>query len=145
MNARNLLIAKIHIAKNELELDDATYRLALKSATKKTSCVDMNIFELEKTIQHFKKKGWKPRKSSTKISPSRHKRSDDKTQADKIKALWLELYQSGAIKNDSEQALNNFIKRITKIHNVAWLNACDANIVIEALKSWQRRHHDYSS
>lgn len=43
---RKSLIAKIHIGKNKLGLDDETYRSLLANATGKTSCTEMSDGEL---------------------------------------------------------------------------------------------------
>ena len=53
------LIAKIHIAKKQLGLDDDTYRQALATATSgKTSCANMNENELQAVLDAFKSKGF---------------------------------------------------------------------------------------
>lgn len=60
-SAKTALIAKIHIAKKTLCLDDDTYRDVLRLATSgKTSCKDMDIAELERVLYAMQKKGFKP-------------------------------------------------------------------------------------
>lgn len=58
-NQRNTLISHIHIAQKELELDEKTYRAALKLATGKESCGKMNLRELAAARDHFKTLGFK--------------------------------------------------------------------------------------
>jgi phage gp16-like protein len=52
-------LAKIHIAKKELGMDDDTYRAMLKQLTGFTSSKDLNAFERRKVLEHLKKAGFK--------------------------------------------------------------------------------------
>ncbi|MCK9139468.1 regulatory protein GemA, partial [Haemophilus influenzae] len=47
---RKNLIAKIHIGKSQLGLDDETYRQLLVSTTGKTSCTEMTESELQQVL-----------------------------------------------------------------------------------------------
>ena len=141
-----VLIAKIHIAKKDLNLDDETYRQALFLATEKISCAKMTESELQRALDHFKQRGWKPTKG--KASPaSRDKK--DKDRIDKIRALWIQMYKDGFIDNGSEDALNAWVMRTTKpmnngigIAQAEWLRGNHyqlATKVLETLKQWQKR------
>ena len=127
-------IVLIHIAKSQLNLDDDTYRHLLLTLTRKTSTKDMTIWELEKVIDNLKSKGFKAKNSKKfgKITATEpiHK---------KIRSLWLELAEAGAIKNRSEKAINSYVKRIVGVEVMDWLTPKQAMIVIESLKSWQAR------
>lgn len=59
MSNRQKLIAQIHIGKQQLGLDDDTYRALLKSATGKTSSANMGVMELHKVIESMKQRGFK--------------------------------------------------------------------------------------
>lgn len=59
---RRAMIAKIHIAKRELGLDDKAYRYILVRATGKDSCKKMNPVELETVLQVFYRLGFVPKK-----------------------------------------------------------------------------------
>jgi phage gp16-like protein len=52
-------LAKIHIAKKELGMDDDTYRAMLKQLTGFPSSKDLNAFERRKVLEHLKKAGFK--------------------------------------------------------------------------------------
>ena len=52
-------IKLIHIAKNQLQLDDDLYRANLNELTGKNSCSAMSIPELFKVLDHMKKSGFK--------------------------------------------------------------------------------------
>lgn len=127
-------IKLIHIAKKQLGLDDDTYRHLLVTVTKKSSTKDMTVWELDKVIDNLKSKGFivKNSKKSGKITATEpvHK---------KIRSLWLELADAGAIKNSSEKAINSYVKRITGVEVMDWLNTDQAMRVIESLKSWLAR------
>lgn len=146
--SKRALIAQIHIAKKELALDDDTYRALLKSATGKTSCSDMTVPDLHKAIHAFKERGFKVRPGK-KTGPTSRKRIKTKhgteiggpTQGDKIRALWLTMADDGIVRDRSEEALRNYIRRQTR-NQFSAPQFCDeysASQVIEALKKWHAR------
>ena len=55
---RQKRISKIHIAQQQLGLDDATYRSLLAQATGKTSCKDMTDNELAAVLNLLQQKGF---------------------------------------------------------------------------------------
>jgi len=130
------LKAQVHIGKAALALDDESYRILLHAATGKTSSADMTEHELRTVLQRLRDRGWKNQRSS----PASRQR-DSKDQLDKIRALWITLNQSGALRDGSEQALTSFARRMTGVARIDWLRSNQANTVIEALKKWQARHN----
>lgn len=58
---KKALLAKVHIAKKDLCLDDGTYRDLLTRVTGKDSASKMLISELEAVIFEFGNRGWKPK------------------------------------------------------------------------------------
>jgi phage gp16-like protein len=150
MSNRNSLMAQVHIARKELMLDDDTYRSSLNSATGKTSCADMGVMDLHKAVQWFKDHGWKPKNKGRKYSPKSAQRpSDEKTQREKIRALWIGMAKQGLIRDGSERGLGNWVRRMTAKHNggigwqalefvpEGWLSP-----LIEDLKRWKMRLED---
>ncbi|MGP4950733.1 gp16 family protein [Psychrobacter sp. T6-1] len=61
MSTKKALMAKIHIAKKELNLDDATYRDVLWRVTGKRSCKDMTIAQLQDAAKDMQNSGFKPK------------------------------------------------------------------------------------
>lgn len=61
MNTKKILMAKIHIAKKDLHLDDDTYRDVLWRVTGKRSCKDMTIAQLQDVVKDMEKSGFKPK------------------------------------------------------------------------------------
>lgn len=61
MNAKKILMAKVHIGKKDLGLDDDTYRDVLWRVTGKRSCSDMTIAQLESVVKDMQNSGFKPK------------------------------------------------------------------------------------
>ncbi len=127
-------LAKIHIAKKELGLDDDAYRDVLWSLFEKDSAKYLTDRQAADLISHFKSLGWKP-----KYKDGRRRPPAESRQSRKIWALWMELHRRGIVKSSTPAALGAFVKRITGIHSMQWLTPAQANQVIEALKAWQKR------
>jgi len=53
--------------------------------------------------------------------------------------LWLELHAADKVRNPSEESLCAYVKRMTNIDALQWLDTAQASGVIEALKKWQAR------
>ena len=131
-------LAKIHIAAKDLGMDRETYEAMLWTVARVRSSRDLDVAGRAKVLTHLKALGWKP--SRRKVSPkSRHKRPHEKTQADKIRALWIELKTLGALRDSSEKALGRYIHRMTGKHSPDWLDPDEASQVIESLKRWIAR------
>jgi len=58
---RRALLAKVHIAKKELCLEDIDYRAILEYEFAKRSAADLTILELEYLLGYFRTKGWQPK------------------------------------------------------------------------------------
>jgi phage gp16-like protein len=133
---RNAMIAKIHVAKAQLGLDDAAYRAMLKSITGKESCAQLSASDLSRVLDAVKDKGWKPKAAKKAKSKAPLADSD---QAKKIRALWLQLRNLGVLRDSSEKALGSYIHRMTGVSALNWLSPAQCSRVIEALKKWIAR------
>lgn len=130
-------IKLIHVARREMRMDDETYRLMLSGMTGldgATSTADLSVPNLQRVLEQLKQRGFKPRPNKAGTRP----RANDE-QSRKIRSLWLELHDLGAVRDPSEEALANFVKSMTKVSALQWLNVAQASRVIENLKQWQRR------
>jgi len=144
---RKQLIRLIHVAKRELKLTDDAYREALSAATKgKTSSAKMTIKELESVMTALKTAGFKQVLKSHKkrLSPTTSTLKVD--EINKIRAVWITMFKQHWLRDGSETALNNYVKRVTAkmndgegIGSVSWLDSKTAYVVLEALKNWHRR------
>lgn len=138
---RNNDLAKIHIAKKDLGLDDDVYRDVLWTICRVRTSSELDIAGRAKLLEHFKSRGWKPKRK--KVGPK------SKGEAvDKIRALWINMHKAGFVRDGSETSLSKFVANVTALHNdgrgiqqAEWLRKEPelASIVIEKLKQWQRR------
>lgn len=133
---------KIHVAKNQLGQDDATYQAVLMRITGETSSKGLNIRQLSAVLAEMERLGFKPApakkgKKPVKIVKTREQTDDD--QHSKIWALWLEMAEEGIISEASDAGLAGFIKRQTGVEALQWLSPKQASAVIEALKGWKAR------
>ena len=134
----NIMIAKIHLAKNQLGLDDDTYRSVIRQTVGKDSSAKCTDKQLERVIQAFKAKGWKdekPRKAGDiTLKERKAYEQPNKPSISKIYALWGVLQRSGKIKSHDKAALDAFVRKYTGVDHVKWLDETQAQKIIEMLK-----------
>jgi len=139
---RHKKLALIHVARRDLGLDEQRYRDILLEATGLDTCRELSLDELDRVLDCMRLLGWAPAPPRGRYSPaSRHKEPGTKTQADKIRAMWISLHRAGVVRNPSEASLAKFCKRLTGKHTPDWLSAREATIVIQALTAWARNEH----
>lgn len=137
---RQRLIRLIHVAKRDLQLDDDTYRAILQRVGRKDSSSDLTVPELEKVLEHMKRSGFKVRSKAKQPAPAKSSRPlAQDAESKKIRALWLFMHQIGVVKNPSEEALASYVKRITGVDALQWINGDQAETLIESLKKWAMR------
>ncbi|WP_242770656.1 regulatory protein GemA [Sphingopyxis sp. YF1] len=146
---RRGLLAKVHIAKKQLGLSDDDYRAIIFthcSATPIEQASDEDLAlasarnatddQLERIVQHFAQRGFK---TVAKV-PGRKAPAADFPAAKKARALWISLYQLGAVRNRSDAALEAFAKRQMQVENWRWSDQSMSYRLIEALKAMAKRH-----
>ncbi|MEX0271192.1 gp16 family protein [Leptolyngbyaceae cyanobacterium UHCC 1019] len=138
------LLALIHIAKKQLGFGDESYRDLIERETKHRSAADCDDGELLLVLEEFKRLGFRLESKGGKLSPQT-RNQPDKDQAMKIRALWIEAYQCGAVQNRWEQGLQAFVMAQTKVKRVEWLKPKQASQVIEALKAMIARKDPHPS
>ena len=131
-------LAKIHIAKKELQLTDESYRDILQLHFKVASAGQLDERQATVLLNHFRAKGWKP-KASAATRKAKASPAYDDGQRRKVVALWITLNQAGVIKNGSDQALQAYVKRVTKVDNLNWCDGRQLYQVIEGLKKIAER------
>lgn len=132
-------LAKIHIAKKALGLDDDAYRDVLQAVCKVTSAKQLDVQGRQKLLAKFRTMGWKPEGAAAKGSKKKAWKPTAGSQAAKILALWLELRRQGKLDRPTDEALFAFCKKLTGVERPDWLTAAQANDVIEGLKAWLAR------
>ena len=131
----------------------------------KTSTKDLHtLAELEAVMSALRKKGFRVRhkKPTTSPPPSRERVREggkqngggglgrggkselsrplaQEPQDTKIRALWLAMHQQGIVKDPSEQALAQWVKREFQVDALDWLTSEQCQLAIERLKKWQSR------
>lgn len=137
---RDAEIAKIHIGKSQLQLSEDIYRDIIREASqgKTESAADLDWRGRRAVLLRLDELGWKPRHRGTAPATPSRPLADD-PQSKKIRALWIELHDAGRVRNPSEKALASYVKRMTGIAALQWLNNEQAILVIESLKKWLER------
>ena len=148
-------LGKIHIAKKDLALDDDTYRVIISQigGAASGSAADLDLAGRRKVLEHFKSKGWKPRKgrgahgkkSAPRVADGETLASDG--QVKMIRSIWIQMSDAGVIKNRTEQGLRAWVKAETRRYHrdkagysaPEFLPAWVAQKVIQHIKAWAQR------
>jgi len=131
-------LAKVHIAKKDLGLDDGTYRAILERLTGHRSAAACTTQQLGLVLDEMKSKGWKPLPVGGRPGAKAPRRADH-PMAGKARALWISLHQLGAVRDPSERALEAFAKRQLKVDRLQWADQGQGFRLIEALKALAER------
>lgn len=142
ISLRRMLIAKIHVAKKQLALEDDSYRAILQRVTGKSSSADMSTGQLESVLKEFIRLGFTGTHRTAKPARKGGLPTDD--QARKIRALWLNLYHLGEIRESSEEALVAYCRRMSGVAAIEWMHPEQFDRVIRGLLGWLERI-DWSS
>lgn len=125
------MLAKIHIAKKELRLEEAEYRAILCRIGKAASARDLSDKAAAAVIAEFKRLGWAPKESTR----ARAERADIR----KIYALWSALHAGPQKSQGSREALRAWVRRRFEVSAPEFLKPPQAREAIEQLKAWQKR------
>ena len=128
-DARQALLAQVHIARKQLAIDDDDYRELMQRVTGHSSAKECSVGELRAAVANFERLGFHP--------TGRAKRRDLGSGATirKARAMWISLYQLGAIEDGSDTALEAFGKRQLRVDRLRWASERDGFRLIEALKA----------
>jgi len=141
--ARNPRLAKVHIAKKELAIEDGAYRAMLVRITGQESAAACNDDQLEAVLDELKAKGWTPRfvagSAPARAGKALARRPADHPVARKARALWISLHQLGAVRNGSNAALEAFARRQLQVEVFQWADQGQGYKLIEALKAMAER------
>lgn len=140
-NKRKKMIAKIHIGKKYLGLNEDDYKVLLKASVGKESTTDMTVEELKEVLNSMNVAG--AFATGGQSSSKNQKNENDKhfyvtyqdtkylteKQVKFIKGLWWKKSN-----NPSENTLKVFIKRITGKNSLSECGHKEANILITAIQ-----------
>lgn len=151
MTEKIKLVQLIHIAKNQLNMDEESYRAMLKRLTNKTSSTKCTVIELHKILHELQSKGAKVKYFPKRGGLSRYSPTTGKTKVNseivhKIRAVWITMGKQGFLRDGSETALNAYVRKVinnknrpTLVLNVGALYSYDAAKILEMLKKWHKR------
>jgi phage gp16-like protein len=126
MSHRDML-AKIHIARKDLALDEDAYRGLLQRVAGVASARDLTDRQADAVIAELKRLGWKPTVSARPPAA----RADLR----KVYALWGALH-AGPLNRD---ALRQWVRNRFGVSAPEFLKPAQAREAIEQLKAWQKR------
>ncbi len=138
-------LAKIHIAKKYLQMDDDIYREIIRTVgkVKSGSSADLDLAGRSRVLHHFKQKGWKPRRKKINKNPEMATQG----QIDLIHHIWQCLGADGVVKDTSKKSLRVWLMNTTRRYHdnkvgfssPEFLPSWVAVKVIEQLKNWANR------
>lgn len=134
-NKKAKLIQLIHVGKSQLGLDDELYREILENCTGKTSSKQMTLAQLEAVLDRMKQLGFvvdsKPKSEVKNLAGD--------PQSKLIRHLWLQLYEAGQVRNNSEKALAKFVENKVGVSALQFLSSHNADMIITHLRQWCKR------
>lgn len=131
---RRSMLAKIHVAKKQLALDDDDYRQILLEKTQHLSSADCSEAELKLVLGRLEAIGFRALPKAGASKPGAQY-----PMARKARALWISLYHLGAVHNPAEEALQAFACKQLKCERFEWARQSDGYKLIEALKDMAKR------
>lgn len=138
-------LAKLHIARKELQIDESAYRAMLLRLTGQESARGLSEQQIGVVLDEMKAKGWKPTvvvqggRRAGKTDAASRPRQADHPVARKARALWISLWQLGEVREPSDAALEAFAKRQLGCERLQWADQAQGYKLIEALKAWGER------
>lgn len=130
---RRALLKQVHVARKILALEEDDYRAILERVTRHRSAKSCNDRQLRDVVAEFQRLGFRPTNGARRAIGTNH-------TVRKARALWISLYQLGAIEDASDAALERFGQRQLKVERLQWANEREGFRLIEALKAIAMRH-----
>lgn len=124
---RRALLSQVHIARKAFDMDDDDYRSLVERVTSHRSAKDCDGPQLRAVVAEFQRLGWRPVGGGMK----RRGKADSQTVR-KARAMWISLYQLGAISDGSDAALEGFGRRQLQVDRLEWADERQGFRLIEA-------------
>lgn len=129
---RNGLLAIVHIAKQNLGMDDATYRDLLLNWGVKSSAA-LSISELEDLVDHFQSLGFRVQRS--KVQGSR-----DQGRGRMAEALHERIREEAAKLEKGEARLTGLVKKIANVDDLRFCrNTAKLKQILKIITVYQRQ------
>lgn len=126
-------LAKIHIAKSQLGLDDDSYRALLARVAGVRSAKDLNPRQAEKVLAEFQRLGWTPRPGTRQGRAKPRPAKSRQAVMGKVEALLAEAKRPWAYADS--MALHMF-----QVERVEWLDDSQLQRLMQALIIDAQRH-----
>jgi phage gp16-like protein len=138
-DTRKAALAKIHIAKKQLGMDDATYREMLRSVAGVESAGDLDLHGLDTVLAHLRKVGFKAKGSGRFPGKPQARQVKLECQAlmTKVEALLAEAKRPWSYGHGVARQMFN-------TERLEWLNAQQLHKVVQALMVDAWRHGRYT-
>ena len=107
---RRGLLARVHIAKKDLGLQDVKYREILEARCNKKSAADLTIPQLEDLVQYFLWFGWKP---GVRRTLPRETKSQVLALRERVIAIAAKI-------ENGENRLKGLCKKFCKVECIEW-------------------------
>lgn len=142
---RNVELAKIHIAAQQLGMEEDTYRDMLWSVGRVRSAKDLDLAGRQAVLAHLVACGFRDTSHQRGRRPGHAAPTYKKSsQAALIRHLWTRLAQAGQVHDGSDRALRAYVHGQSAPHHpqhVGWddprlLPRPVAGLVIEHMKQW---------
>ena len=140
---RAAMLAKIHLAKKQLTMDDDTYRAMLKNVIGTDSCKTANVIQLQNVIDYLVKNGavLTNRKSYGRRPHNISSKSPQSTAEllQKIEALLADAGRSWDYLTAKSRYPTSFLERITGKQALEFCDSKELQKIIAALSYDQKR------
>ncbi|WP_375591737.1 gp16 family protein [Chitiniphilus eburneus] len=136
MASRNDL-AKIHIARQQLGMDDATYRAMLQNVAGVSSARDLTTTGAARVLQHLERCGWRPTTGHGRrpvVTAAR------RAQLEKVEALLADAGLPWAYLTGGRPSM---LRRLAGVDQLEWASHDGLRNVIAALAIQARRRAEY--
>lgn len=131
---RARLVGAIMAEARKQGIDDELRHDMIRQACGKPSLKDLTIPELGRVLDAIKGR------AGARQQPARGRALADSDHARKIRALWLSLWNLGAVDSPTEAAIAAFAERQLGVQALQWVTPHQASSIIEALRGIGRRY-----
>jgi phage gp16-like protein len=134
-------LARIHVAKARLGLDDATYRAVLKGLAGVDSAALLDARGRARVLAAMREWGGLGARAPDPAAARRRAAEGPSrnAHAGKLRVLWRRMHRAGFVRDGSAEALDAFVLHRTGVAGVGRLTGAQAARVIAALKAWEKR------
>lgn len=125
---------RVHVARKAVGMEEEDYRELMHRLTGRRSLKELDGRQIAQLMAEFARMGFTggPRPACRMAASS--------PTARMARALWISLYQLGAIEDASEWALEAFARRQLNVDRLQWADERQGYKLLEALKAMAQRH-----